>query len=297
MGMNRLTKIALAALVLLLAGCRELPRYLGGDTVVARAGGNELQLRDVQSVAPKGMAAEDSMAFVKVWVDRWVRRQLKLQEAEILFSSSAADIDKMVEEYRQALLIRKLDQYYVDRWVDTTFTDDDIEAYYNAHKADFRLDRTIVKGRIVRFGESYRQARKLKELMGAASAAKQQDFHDICAKNEFTVSDFRDRWVDFPEFLSCLPTLRSENYDSVLGSTAVQEMRDSHSYYYFQIDQVRREGEPVPLERLRQTIRRILFNQRQGEAIRRYEEELYGRSVQNGEVKVYELEKEKKTEE
>ncbi|KAA2654793.1 hypothetical protein F2S32_08700, partial [Alistipes onderdonkii] len=188
--------------------------------------------------------------------------------AEILFSASADDIDKMVEEYRQALLIRKLDQHYVDRSIDTTFTENEIAAYYNAHKADFRLDRTLVKGRIVQFGEGYRQARKLRELMGTKSEARQQDFRDICAKNDFTVTDFSDQWVDFPEFLSYLPTLRSQNYDPVLASTAVQEMRDSHSHYYFQIDAVRREGEPIPLERLRGTIRRILFNQRQSEIIR-----------------------------
>ncbi|MFQ9735691.1 MAG: hypothetical protein ACLRX8_07515 [Alistipes sp.] len=139
---------------------------------------------------------------------------------------------------------------YVDRSIDTTFTENEIAAYYNAHKADFRLARTLVKGRIVQFGEGYRQARKLRELMGTKSEARQQDFRDICAKNDFTVTDFSDQWVDFPEFLSYLPTLRSQNYDPVLASTAVQEMRDSHSHYYFQIDAVRRE-EPIPLERLR----------------------------------------------
>ena len=97
----------------------------------------------------------------------------------------------------------------------------------------------------MQFGEGYRQARKLRELMGTKSEARQQDFRDICAKNDFTVTDFSDQWVDFPEFLSYLPTLRSQNYDPVLASTAVQEMRDSHSHYYFQIDAVRREGEPI----------------------------------------------------
>lgn len=196
----------------------------------------------------------------------------------------------MVEEYRQALLIRKLDQHYVDRSIDTTFTENEIAAYYNAHKADFRLDRTLVKGRIVQFGEGYRQARKLRELMGTKSEARQQDFRDICAKNDFTVSDFSDQWVDFPEFLSYLPTLRSQNYDPVLASTAVQEMRDSHSHYYFQIDAVRREGEPIPLERLRGTIRRILFNQRQSEIIRSHEEELYNRACEGGSIKIFENE-------
>ena len=235
------TKIAVVAATLFLAGCQELPGYFASDTTLARAGGSELKMRDVESVVPKGVTGEDSAAFMKVYVDRWVRKQLKLQEAEILFSASADDIDKMVEEYRQALLIRKLDQHYVDRSIDTTFTENEIAAYYNAHKADFRLDRTLVKGRIVQFGEGYRQARKLRELMGTKSEA-------------------------------------------------LQEMRDSHSHYYFQIDAVRREGEPIPLERLRGTIRRILFNQRQSEIIRSHEEELYNRACEGGSIKIFENE-------
>ena len=146
------TKIAVVAATLFLGGCQELPGYFASDTTLARAGGSELKMRDVESVVPKGVTGEDSAAFMKVYIDRWVRKQLKLQEAEILFSASADDIDKMVEEYRQALLIRKLDQHYVDRSIDTTFTENEIAAYYNAHKADFRLDRTLVKGRIVQFG-------------------------------------------------------------------------------------------------------------------------------------------------
>ena len=290
------TKIAVVAATLFLGGCQELPGYFASDTTLARAGGSELKMRDVESVVPKGVTGEDSAAFMKVYIDRWVRKQLKLQEAEILFSASADDIDKMVEEYRQALLIRKLDQHYVDRSIDTTFTENEIAAYYNAHKADFKLDRTIVKGRIVRFGEGYRQAAKLKTLMGARSEAQQQDFRDICEKNDFTVDDFRDQWIDFPEFLSYLPTLRSQSYDSVLATAAVQEMRDSHAHYYFQIDAVLREGEPIPLERLRGTIRRILFNQRKGEIIRAHEEELCARASEMGEVKIFADEKPKKDE-
>ena len=136
--MNLRAKIAVAAGVLLLAGCRELPRYFAGDTTIARAGGKDLRLGDVRSVVPQGLSGDDSAAFMKVYIDRWVLKQLKLQEAETLFSSSAGDIDKMVEEYRQALLIRQLDQHYVDRSIDTVFTADEIAAYYNAHKADFQ---------------------------------------------------------------------------------------------------------------------------------------------------------------
>lgn len=280
-------KIAVVVVAVFLAACQELPSYFASDTTLAKAGGKTLQLRDVTSVVPKGVTGDDSVAFMERYVERWVRKQLKLQEAEVLFSSSEEDIDKMVEEYRQALLIRKLEQLYVDRSVDTVFTDAEIEAYYNDHKADFRLDNTLVKGCIVQFDEGYRQARKLKELMEGRSEAQQRDFRDICAKNDFTVTDFRTTWVDFPEFLSYLPTLRTQSYDSMLAPGTVQEMRDNRSHYLFRIDAVRREGETIPLDRLRGTIRRILFNQRQGEVIRNHEEELFTRSVEDGEVKIY----------
>ena len=108
--MNLRAKIAVVAASVFLAGCREMPGYFASDTTLARAGGMQLQLRDVESVVPKGVTGEDSAAFMKVYVDRWVRKQLKLKEAETLFSASGDDIDKMVEEYRQALLIRKLNQ-------------------------------------------------------------------------------------------------------------------------------------------------------------------------------------------
>lgn len=279
---NRRANIALAALAVLLTGCRERPAY--NRTVIARVGDKELCLRDVRSVVPQGITGDDSAAFMKVYVRRWAVQQLKLQEAEQLFSSSADDIERTVEEYRQALLIRRLDRHCVDRSIDTTFTDGEIAAYYEAHKSDFKLDRTLVKGRIVRFRDDYRQAAKLKTLMEAESEARQQDFSDLCEKNGFIVSDFRRQWVDFSEFLSCLPTLRSKNYDSVLGSSDVQEMRDDRARYYFRIEAVAREGGAIPLERLREHIRRILFNRRQNEIIRSYEEELCRRAAESGEM-------------
>ncbi len=251
-------KIAVIAGVLLLAGCRELPRHFVSDTTLAEVGNRKLRVRDVRSAVPQGMTGDDSVAFVQAFVDRWVRKQLKLQEAEVLFSASEKDIDRQVEEYRQALLIRKLEQQYVDRSIDTVFTD------------------------------GYRQAGKLKTLMKETSAEQQQAFRDLCVKNDLTVNDFREHWIDFSEFLNYLPALQSQNHNSLLSSAStVQEMRDNRSHYFFRLDAVRREGDPIPLERLRTTIRRILFNQRQGEVIRRHEEELLSRGLKENKVRLF----------
>lgn len=285
----RYTTVA-AAVALSLAACQELPNYFAGDTALARVGRTELDRREAVSVVPAGVSGEDSVAFVNLYIDRWIRKQLKLREAEEMFSESAEDIDRQVEEYRQALLIRKLDRYYVEHGIDTVITDAEIKAYYDAHRADFRLDRTLVKGCVVCFDEGSRQAKRLLELMGSPSSERQQDFRDLCAKNNFELSDFTTTWVDYPEFLNCLPTLRSQNYDAALDVRRVQQMRDGRHHYYYRIDAVLRKGDPSPLERVRSDIRRILFNQRQNEVIREHEQALYDAAAANDEFRIYDRE-------
>lgn len=285
--MQRTNRYLILFTVLLLTACQELPRYFSGEKLLAKVGDKELVVDELVRAIPSGLSEADSAAYAHVFVDRWVRRQLKIQEAEQLFSSSVADIDRQVEEYRQSLLVRKLDQFCVDRMVDTTFTAEELEAYYNSHKGDFRLDRTIVKGCVVRVPKSYRQRARLKELMAAKSEARQQDFRDICLKQEFLLGDYATEWVDWIDFLSQLPVVRSANYDPLLQKTGVQEMSDRDAYYYFRIDEVRRAGEPAPLEQLRMTIRRILFNGRQQQVIRDHEEELYKNSLEAGLVRLY----------
>lgn len=285
--MRRTNRYIVCTLALLLAACQELPRYFAGEEVLARVGEKELVAEELRRSIPSGLSESDSSAYAHVFVDRWVRRQLKIREAEQLFSSSVADIDRQVEEYRQSLLIRKLDQFYVDRLVDTTFTAEELEAYYNSHKSDFKLDHPIVKGCVVRVPKGYRQRARLKELMALKQEARQQDFRDICLKQEFRLDDYTTAWVDWSDFLNQLPTMRSESYDALLSKTGIQEMSDRENYYYFRIDEVRRAGDVVPLERLQQTIRRILFNGRQQQVIRDHEEQLYNASMEEGAVRLY----------
>ena len=74
----------------------------------------------------------------------------------------------------------------------------------------------------------------------------------------------------------------------VNAAEGVQEMNGQNYYYYFVIDAVRRAGDAVPLEQLRATIRRVLFNQRQQQVIRDHEQALYEQSMATGGILLYE---------
>ena len=284
-------KIAIVGLLLGLASCRELPNYFEndnlGNNIVARVGRSKLYQRELSSVVPEGVVGTDSAALVDLYIGRWVTKQLKLKEAEQVFTESEDDIEAMVENYRQGLLIRKIEKYYVDNNIDTAFTNNEILAYYNKHKSDFKIGRTVVKGRIVKFENRYRQAKTLYKLMSSKNQVQQQEFRDTCLKNELLMSDFSESWIDFSEFLRLLPTLRSESYNSALASREVQKMEDREYSYYFQVEAVLKAGDAKPLEFVYSDIRRILFNKRQNEIIKNQEKVIYDKAIEEGQIELY----------
>ena len=236
--MARIGKILLVVGVLVILGaCRELPSPFEYDRVVAQGGDKKLRESDVQSIYAQAVTAEDSTALLEIYVDRWVKKELKLRAAENLFRDSEEAIEAMVAEYRNSLLTRRLDQYYVDQELDTLFTDAQIEEYYNRHPSDFRLDRTVVRGRQMLVPSTFRQTTKLREAMRSTSDEKLQDWRDMCQKNSIEIQEYTS-WVDYTEFLSTLPTLRGRKYEELLKQDVLQEMRVDDSRYYFVITYV-----------------------------------------------------------
>lgn len=285
--MRFLSKIATIFIAATCVACQELPNYFVDDTTVARVGRKELRMSDLEQSIPQALSGADSANMVGAYIDRWIAKQLKLEEAELIFSASAGDIERKVEEYRQSLLIHKIEQYYIDNEPTTIVTDEDVEAYYNAHKSEFRLDKTIVKGRVVALSEKYRQRDKLYDMMRSPKSERQKDFKDICIKNGFMLKEFTE-WSDWSDFLAVLPTLRSRNYDSLLEKRdAVQKMSAEGQIFYFQITEVLRKGDVRPPELAREDITRILRTLRRSEAIRNREQAIRTQALESGHARIY----------
>lgn len=272
--MNRRTIAVLLGAVLGLVSCRPFANPFAGDKVLAEAGNATLYERDVVSIYTPEMSSEDSVKILKSYVDQWIKKQLKIQEAEQVFHSSQEDIDKMVEEYRNSLLIHKVDQYFVDRQLDTLFTDQQVKEYYDKNKADFILDKTVLKARMVRVPETYRQSAKLKELMLSSREQDYQDFVELCAKNGFELVEL-NHWTEMPALLALLPTSRNTDYDYVLGEGKVHEFSNQDSKFFVRTLDSRKAGDVAPLESVTDVIRRMVFNARRQGIIRRHEDSLY----------------------
>lgn len=270
--MRNIYKICVITLALAVASCHRITTFIEGD-VVASVGDKKLTLQEVEGIFSPELTPHDSLILLESYIDMWVKKQLKVMEAEKVFSESSADIDEMVEDYRNSLLTYKLDQLYIDRNVDTLVTGDQIGQYYADHRSDFVLDRDIVKGMVVKLPNAYRQKTALKDLM-AGTGDKQQDFRDMVVKNEFELDEFTS-WTDFAEFLSVLPTNKLRSYDDILAAKGVAEMVDGADLYYALVTENRRVGETAPLDRVEEVIKRVILNQRRQDLLRSFEDSLY----------------------
>lgn len=279
MKLNRLHYILLM-LVAAFASCRSLSE----DRVVARVGDEALCSSQLESVT-SGLRGEDSLVAANSYVEQWVRRQVKAHEAAKTFSGEIDQVEKMVEEYRTSLLISRLEQNYLTGRLDTLVTDSVVRAYYDSHIEEFVMDRTIVKGRIVRLPDNYRQSFKLFKLMGEKSEESQQDFLDLCKKNDFELYSF-DSWVDFDEFLAYLPVRRGKSNDSLLAKGKIHEMADADSKYFIEVKEVLKKGERAPLERVEESVRRMLFSRRRGEILQNYNDSLYNVALSKGIIEI-----------
>lgn len=272
-------------LLLALAGCRRIVDTFTGDELLAEVGKQRLYRSDVATLFTPNISGQDSLRLLESYVDRWVKQQLKIREAELRFGSDESDIQRQVQEYRNSLLTNKLDTYYIEQRLDTLCSDEQIALYYDVHPDEYLLDRPIVKGRIVKVHEDFRQRGRLRDLLRWSSDKNKADFLGMVEKNKMEFVQM-DEWTDFSEFLSKLPTRRRADDRDIFAEGGVQEAYEttSDSWVYFIITARRRTGERMPVERAREMIVRSILATRRAELIRSCEDSLYRSALAEREI-------------
>ena len=254
------------------------------DDVIAMVDGVELRIDDVMRDMPAGITGADSATFMRMYVDNWVLNRLKMKRAKEVLTSSD-DIERLVEGYRQTLMMRQLDQYYIDKMLDVEITDKQISAYYRAHSAAFKLDHNVVQGVVVKVPKNFRNTTPLTTAMQNSAKAKDwSELEALAEKHSLSVVNMASQWVSYSDFLSNLPTERSRTYNDLITKSNVQQMSSDDAHFYFIITDRALKGELAPIASVESDIRRRLYAERRDQIVAEYEAELKRESVEKGRV-------------
>ena len=288
MNMKKIVNIVLLIATIGVVACSSGDSFISRNRynrVIASVDDNELLLKDIVADMPEGLTGTDSITFAKMYIDNWVLKHLKLSRAEEVLSSQD-NIDRLVEGYRQSLIMRQLDQYYVDQELDTEITEEQIKSHYRLHSKQFTLDHNKVRGIVVRIPKEFRNTSALSQ---ALSKVHKEGTHEISAfaeKHDLQVNDLTNEWVTFSDFLSYLPTVRTRNYDMLLSEGKVQSMQADDVIFYFTITKIAHKGKVAPIESVTEDIRRLIYAERRSEIIKRYENELRYKAMSDERIEI-----------
>ena len=255
--------------------------------IVATVDSHVLLRSDISRDMPGGLTGADSVTFARMYIDNWVLSKLKVRRAEEVLSSYEKDIERLVEGYRQSLIMRQLDQYYIDKMLETEITDKQIAAYYRANSAAFKLDHNVVQGVVVKTPKGFRNTTTLTTaIRNSAKGGDWQELDAMAEKHSLDVVNMTSQWVSYSDFLSNLPTERSRSYNDLITKSGVQQMTSDDAIFYFIITDRALKGEIAPMASVESDIRRRLYAERRADVVADYEAELKRESVDEGRVMV-----------
>jgi hypothetical protein len=120
---------------------------------------------DLAKKVPPYLAKEDSSAFIESVINKWVRRNLMLEKAEMNISEEDMDeIESQIEDYRQTLIMFKYEQLLIQQKLDTSISKEEIQKYYEEHKAEFNLDNSILRCTYIKVDKTISSLNKLRTL-------------------------------------------------------------------------------------------------------------------------------------
>ncbi|MBO7270284.1 MAG: hypothetical protein J6U81_03415, partial [Bacteroidales bacterium] len=236
--------ILLMSIPLFLQECQRNQSDSNRTPVVATAG-HILYLDEIQAAMPLYLSKEDSIRAAEAFIDQWIKQNLLYEAAEKNLQESS-DIQKMVEDYRQALMVYEYQEQVLLEKLKTEVSDQDIADYYEANKQRFLSSRNLIKGIFIKVPVHSSNLKSIKNLYRKKDEASLEQLDLLCLQHAEIYENFSSDWMSFDDVMDHIPSEIDQN--KLLKSKDFLEVEDEHYCYLLRIDEYLLSGNPEPLE-------------------------------------------------
>lgn len=277
------TSLYIAVLISLLGSCNksEKIRRISDAPILAEVSGTKLYLDELEDsgLLNTSITGEDSTQVINAYVQKWIKDQLLLSEAEKALSDDI-DIDMLVQDYRESLLLYNYENALVRNQLDTSITQTQIESYYEEHSSAFKLAESILRCRIAVVDG---KKPKLERFYSNWKAEKMESAISYLKEHATSYYLNEEKWYSESEVLSLIGN--SVKAKQLKTSKTVQEAKDGNEYFVKILEYVDKSEDP-PLAYVVSNIKKIILHQRKSKLIRRLKEDLYQREINGSKVRI-----------
>jgi hypothetical protein len=261
------------------SSCSYIEQYIKereSEGIIASVGDNFLYKEDIEHIVPQGTSSSDSALIVEAYIQRWATNILTLKNAERNVSNQQ-EINKMVEEYRQRLMIHNYQQEMVSEKVKLP-TEIEAKQFYESNKELFLLEDAVIKGAIIKVPNNIKTdniQRKFKNL--------NENIADI----EKYALQYATDYVLFTEYWRLVgDVINTETSKLKINKIGYYEEKDSLHLTLINVTEYLPQGEVAPFEMIKEDVQTMLYNQHKMDYLNNFEKEMFEYGVRHNQIKI-----------
>ena len=270
----------------ILMSCNNSGKNQQGD-VVARVGESYLYEGDINKLIKGDMSKSDSALIVDGFINRWARKKIILQKAELNLSAEEANFNRLIEEYREGLITSAYRLKLVSQYLDTVITENEVKEFYEVNKSNFVLNNDLVMLKYVNFPANISEKKNIIKMIKSDDLEDFSKLEALCYQfsNRFSISD--SSWIPLNDLKMKMPELKKIKKNQLLKKDNFIEIQDSLNLYLTRILDVRKKKDIAPLSFVDERIYNIILNKRKLELMSSMENQLMEDAIKNREFETY----------
>jgi hypothetical protein len=278
--------ISVLVCVFLLTSCdylRVQEKEDNASEIVAIVNTDKLFKEDLKNVLPRNISKEDSLIMVKSFIQDWAVKKLLLKgAANNNTSQSLQNINKLVQDYKESLLINNYKKELIKQQLDTVISNEEVEKYYAINNENFKLNEVLVKSKYLYFNYTINDQ---KEIVKLFKSDKIEDAEELERQQlSFRIYQLNDSiWKELDKVLLKLPFSKG----NLLKKSKFIQKQDSLGLYLVAIKDVLNRNDIAPLSYIKSTIKEMILHKRKIELIREIEKIIVKDATKNNNFKIY----------
>lgn len=254
---------------------------------LAKVGDKYLYPSDLPEMLTNGLSREDSSSISDTYINKWIRKQLLLQRAELNISSEQQEeIENQLEETRTSLIIYQYETQMINQKLDTVVEENEILDYYENNMSNFILDENIIKALFVKIPKDAPTISRVRSWYRSDRSEDLTELESYCYQFAEKYDDFDEDWISFDNVLKELPVVINDQERFLRYNTHI-ENEDSLYHYFINIRAHRLKTTTAPIEYVYDNIKSIILNNRKIQFLIDLENNIFNDALNRGEFEIY----------
>lgn len=259
-----------------------------GDEVLAEYKDKTLLKSDIPTDILEKFREGDSTGLLKSFIDKWLEKQVLVDAATNSLTDEEKDKERLIEDYRNSLLIYEYEKKLVMKNIDTSVTEEEIKTFYDENLNTFQLKKNIVKIKYVKIGKQRADLGKLKRLIQSTSKVDDSLLH-IYAEKEADNFYLDTNWLYLDDITKEIPLDANYDQQRFLSNNKFVQIEENDVLYLLYILDFRIKNAISPLAFERERIRDIILYKRRLTLLKSNKKTIFEKALNSGDIKYHKV--------